>query len=72
MNQNELQFAVFCIESIAEHLQTNGANVYTKLTAESDLMDQYIIPFYDALHTQSKEYIVADIVGIMQKEGLAP
>ena len=70
MNKNELDFAVFCIESVAEYLDLNGAEVYTKLRYDSDLLYEYIVACYDALHTQGKEYIVEDIVDIMRKEGL--
>ena len=70
MTKKELDFAVFCIESIAEHLGINGAIVYHKLKHDSDLLDEYIVKNYDALHTQGKEYIVEDIAEIMHKEGL--
>ena len=70
MNKNELDFTVFCIENIAERLNINGADVYDLLTNKSTLLDEYIIPNYDALHTQGKEYIVDDIVECMEKEGL--
>jgi len=70
INKKELDFAMFCIESVSEHLGANGADIYTKLNNESDLLDEYIIKNYDALHTQGKEYIVEDIVDIMRKEGL--
>ena len=70
MTKKELDFAVFCIESIAEHLGINGAFVYKKLKHDSDLLDEYIIKNYDALHTQGKDYIVDDITEIMRKEGL--
>lgn len=70
MSRKELDFAVFCVESVAEHLNANGADIYSKLKYESDLLDEYIVKYYDALHTQGKEYIVEDVVEIMQKEGL--
>jgi len=70
MNRKELDFAVFCVESVAEHLGINGAEVYAKLAHKSDLLDGYIVKHYDALHTQGKEYIVEDITDIMRKEGL--
>jgi len=70
MTKKELDFAVFCIESIAEHLDINGADVYAKLSQESNLLDEYIVKYYDSLHTQGKSYIVADILEVMQKEGL--
>ena len=71
MDRDELNFAVFCIESIAEKLGQSGEGVYKLLTQDSRLLDQYILPAYGALHTQSKEYIVNDIVEYMQEEGLA-
>ena len=70
MTPEEMYFAVFCIESVADHLGLNGAEVYQKLSIDSDLLDTYIVEHYDALHTQGKEYIVNDIVEIMKKEGL--
>jgi hypothetical protein len=70
VNRNELGFAVFCIESVAERLNINGADVYMKLRHESDLLNDYIVKHYGALHTQDKEYIADDIIDIMRKEGL--
>ena len=70
MNKNELDFAVFCIENVADHLNLNGADVYNLLTADSSILDNYIIANYESLHTQGKEYIVQDIVEYMKEEGL--
>ena len=58
MNAKELDFAVFCIESAAERLGVYGSEIYKFLTEKSDILDNYIIPCSDALHTQGKEYIV--------------
>jgi hypothetical protein len=70
MTKKELDFAVFCIESIAEHLNMNGFDVYNLFTADSKILDDYIVQCYEPLHTQSKEYIVNDIVEHMKGEGL--
>jgi len=70
MTKNELGFAVFCIESIAEHVNENGAAIYRKLKHNSDILDTYIIPHYDALHSQGKEYIVEELTALMREEGL--
>ena len=72
MNTKELEFAVFCIENTADELALTGAEVYRLLTEKSGILDDYIIPCYDTLHTQGKEYIVNDIVGYMREKGLAP
>ena len=61
-NADELEFAVFCIENIAKRLGKNAEDVYRLLTEKSDILNSYIIPEYEMLHTQSKEYIIDDIV----------
>ena len=70
MNTKELGFSVFCIENIAEHLDLTGGEIYRLLTEKSDILDNYIIPCYDALHTQGKEYIINDIVEYMKEKAL--
>ena len=70
MNKKELEFSVFCIENIAEHLGLKGDDVYKLLSEKSDILDNYIIPCFDALHTQGKEYIVNDIADVMREKGL--
>jgi hypothetical protein len=69
MNENVLEFTVFCIENTAEALGIGGNEVY-KLLSESRLLDDYLIPSYDVLHTQGKEYIVDDLIGLMREKGL--
>ena len=53
-NTDELEFAVFCIENIA-------------MTEKSDILNSYVIPEYEMLHTQSKEYIVDDIINLIEE-----
>ena len=72
MNTKELEFTVFCIENVAEHLGLKGEEIYTLQAVKSDILDNYIIPCYDTLHTQGKEYIVDDIVDCMEEKGFIP
>ena len=62
-NSNELEFAVFCIENVAAKLGVNAARVYQAFTEKSDILNGYIVPEYEMLHTQSREYIVDDLFG---------
>ncbi|MCL2754306.1 MAG: DUF3791 domain-containing protein [Oscillospiraceae bacterium] len=71
MNSRELHFTVFCIENVAERLNKSGAEVYALLKVNSTILDDYIVPNYDTLHTQGKEYIVDDIIEFMQEKRLA-
>ena len=69
-NIDELEFVVFCIENIAIRLGKKSEAVYNALAEQSDILNGYIIPEYEMLHTQSKEYIVEDIVNLMQERGI--
>lgn len=66
-----LQFVLFCVESLAEHLGRDPAEVYDMLKTDSDLLDNYIIPCYEPLHTQGKEYIVEDLLHAMETRGIS-
>ena len=70
-NENELEFAIFCIENVAQKLKVSADKVYDALTQKSDILDSYIVPCYDTLHTQSREYIVDDIISFMHEKGVS-
>ena len=53
-----IEFAVFCIENIASRLHWYAPMVYEALAEKSHILTTYIIPNYDVLHTQGKDYIV--------------
>ena len=69
-NTDELEFAVFCIENIAARLGKNAEEVYQALTEKSDILNSYIIPEYEMLHTQSKDYILDDLISLMEERGI--
>ena len=66
-NTNQLEFAVFCI---AIRLEKNAEEIYKMLTEESNILSGYIIPEYEMLHTQSKDYIIDDIISLMRERGI--
>jgi hypothetical protein len=70
MTPEQSFFAVFCIEALADELHIPGNKVYGLLTEKSDILDSYIVPSYDMLHTQSKGYIVRELKELMQKRGV--
>ena len=69
-NTDELAFAVFCIENLAKRLDRNGAEIYRNLTENTNVLNGYIVPCFDALHTQDKEYILDDIIIAAEKMGV--
>lgn len=69
-NANELEFAVFCIENVAAKLGVGAERVYQAFTKKSDILNDYIVPGYEMLHTQSREYIVNDLLDVMKEMGV--
>ena len=70
IRKNQVEFSVFCIENVAVKLGISGDEVYRLLTKDNDILDEYIIPNYEVLHTQDKEYIVSDIIDYMKECGV--
>lgn len=66
----ELEFAIFCIENIASRLHVDAQKVYVALSEQTNILNEYIIPEYEVLHTQSKDYIVDDIIDVMHERGV--
>ncbi len=64
-----LEFVIFCIENVALRLHINAEVVYDALH-DKGIINEYIVPEYDILHTQGKEYIVDDILDVMAKKGV--
>ncbi|WP_281692930.1 DUF3791 domain-containing protein [Agathobaculum desmolans] len=69
-NSSELEFAVFCIENVASKLGVNAEKIFQAFTEQSDILNGYIVPEYEMLHTQSKEYIVNDLLDVMKEKGV--
>jgi len=63
-------FAVFCVESLSDKLAIPGDRIYKMLSDDSTILDSYIIPHYDVLHTQGKDYITMELVELMKQEGV--
>ncbi len=69
MSDKQIEYSVFCIENVAEQLGKTGSEVFNMLN-ESGLLHSYLIPSYEALHTQSKQYIVNEIISVLKERNL--
>ena len=69
-NSRELEFAVFCIENVAAKLGVDAERVYRAFTEKGDILHGYIVPEYEILHTQSREYIVEELLDVMNERGI--
>lgn len=69
-NSKELEFAVFCIENVAAKLGIPAEIIFQAFTEKSDILNGYIVPEYEMLHTQSREYIVEELLAVMKERGV--
>ena len=69
MKIEQLDFVTFCVGSLADALHWSESRVYGALRS-SGLLDNYIVPCYDVLHTFGKEYIVEDLTEALREKGM--
>ena len=68
MTSEHLYFITFCVGNLSEALHKSASQVYGALRS-SGVLNDYIIPCYDVLHTFSKEYIVEDLTEALRERG---
>lgn len=69
-NKEILTFTIFLIHSLSEVLGISPSKIYQTLSF-SKILDSYIIPNYDVLHTLGKEYLIEDIISLVNGRGLS-
>jgi hypothetical protein len=57
----ETEFAVFGIENTAKRLGIDGNDIVEELNKTNGI-EEFLFPSYPQLHTQSKDYIVDEIL----------
>ena len=66
-------FTASCVESVASALQQPAEEIYRRM-ARVNLIDEYIIPCYEVLHSESRENVTKDIIYTLelweQKQGI--
>ncbi len=70
MDEKVLEFTIFCIESLAVELGVSAKDIYKLINIDTDILKSYIIPCYEPLHSQSKDYIVKDLIEVLKERGV--
>lgn len=70
ISENQLEFAIFCVENLAAFYHVDGKRMYDALTVKSDILKDYIIPEYEVLHSQGKSYIVDELSDVIRERGV--
>ena len=61
LDEIKLAFVASCVEGTARKLGLSYIEVYERMK-RVDLIDKYIMPHYDVLHTESSEYLIEDVM----------
>ena len=61
LEEVKLAFAAQCVEGTARKLGVPYIEVYERMR-KVDLINKFILPHYDTLHTESKEYLIEDVI----------
>ena len=69
MDKNILEFVTFCIGKLAVMLKLPQREIYRRLKV-SGILDEYIVPSYDVLHTFSSRYLMEDLTEYMKEKGV--
>ena len=70
ITEEQLYFAVYCITALSRNLDMNPSDVYELISKKTNILDDYIIKYYDTLHTQGEDYIVSEIIQLFKGEEL--
>lgn len=57
----ELSFVASCIEGVARKLGKSYKEIYERMN-KVGMLENYILPYYDVLHTQSREHVTEDMI----------
>lgn len=69
IEKKKLTFVVFVLHALGQHWNMTTHEVYDILNS-TGILDDYIIKFYDVLHTLGKEYLVEDITEFVREKGI--
>lgn len=67
LDELKLAFAASCVEGLARRLALPYTEVYERMS-RMGVIANYILPFYDTLHTESREYLLDDILEYMKNK----
>ena len=68
MQEYQLDFVTYCVGNLADRLNMSASKVY-KMLRSTDILNGYMIPCYDVLHTFGKEYIMDDLINLLKNRG---
>ena len=69
MDKDCFEFVVYMIHACARKCHKTPKEIY-QIIESKGCVSEYLVPFYEILHTQGVNYIVDDIIGYMANRGV--
>lgn len=69
INEKEMDFVVYCVENLANYINEDSVKTFDILD-DNNLIEDYIVKFYDILHTQGKDWIIEELVEQLEERGI--
>ena len=66
LEKKELTFIVYMIHQLSDSWKMSPAKVYQILNRQK-IIDGYLIPCYDTLHTLGREYLIEDLTELVKE-----
>lgn len=61
LDELKLAFATSCVEGLARKTGKSYLDVYERMS-KVEAIENYILPYYDTLHTESRECVLDDVM----------
>ncbi len=68
MNRETAEFVIYIINEIANSKGKSTPQVY-KAMSETGCIKDYLVPFYDVLHTMSSQSVAEDVLEYVESRG---
>lgn len=69
MTKETAEFVIYMINAIADKYNKSTSEVYRTLE-KADCINNYLVPYYDVLHTMGVEALIDDISEYLQIRGV--
>ena len=67
LDELKLAFAASCVEGLARKTGKPYIEVYERMS-KVGAIDNYILPYYDTLHTESRECVLVDVMEYIENQ----
>lgn len=68
MDKDSFAFTVYLIHELAAAKKKTSGEIY-KILKKYDCIDDYIVPYFDVLHTMGTEYLINDVSKYILQRG---